>query len=106
MKTIGWSCLVILLLSHSALAQRSTPPAGSDKKIVFISGEVSDDATVLVNDEINKWNVENAATLKGHEGEYVTVKCRVEPDAHTIHVLSVSPRQVAKSNPGDSAFRR
>ncbi len=106
MKKTRWYCLAIVLLSYSVVAQRSTPSAGGDKKVIVITGEVSGDATVLVNDQINKWNVANSASLKGHEGKYVTVRCRVEPDKHMIHVLSVSQAEVAKSNPGDSAFRR
>jgi hypothetical protein len=110
MKKFIWACLAAALLTSATLAQTPTKAAASagkiEKRVFVISGEVSDDGATLVNDEINKWAVTNATSLKGYEGAYVTVRCRVDPDRHAMVVLSVTPQRWVKYNPGDSAFRR
>ncbi|MBZ5522109.1 MAG: hypothetical protein LAP21_07690 [Acidobacteriia bacterium] len=110
MKKSMCICLAVALLSAMTAAQSPAKSAAASrpmaKRVVEISGEVSDDGSTLVSNEINKWTVMNAASLKGYEGASVTVRCRVDPDQHTIQVLSVAPQRVSKSNPGDSAFRR
>ncbi len=101
--------VVVFALSSLVAAQRSTKPGpGIVKKVFVISGEVRDAGKSLVSDEINKWTVDNADILKDREGAYLTVKCHVDSDKHTIHVLSISPQQVEArtAKPGDSAFRR
>jgi hypothetical protein len=110
MKKAVCLSVAFVLLSFSALAQNSTKtgsvPRAAGRQVVMIAGQVSDGGQTFVNSEINKWKVANAVLLKEYEGEYVTVRCHVDPDAHTIHVLSVSREQLVKANPGDSAFRR
>lgn len=110
MRHFVCACLAVVLLASMTIAQSSTKSAASGqaiaKRVFVISGEVSDDGTTLVSDEINKWTVTNAASLKGYEGAHVTVRCRVDPDKHAMRVLSVSPQELTKYNTGDSAFRR
>jgi hypothetical protein len=110
MRNFVCACLAVVLLISMTIAQSPTKSAPSSqaiaKRVFVISGEVSDDGTTLVSGEINKWTVTNAASLKGYEGAYVTVRCRVDRDQHAIRVLSVAPQEAVKYNPGDSAFRR
>ena len=99
---------VVLALSSVVAAQRSTKPGpATGMKVFAISGEVRDNGKSLISDEINKWTVDNADTLKGREGAYLTVRCHVDPDKHTIHVISINPQMEASTTRlGDSAFRR
>jgi hypothetical protein len=110
MRNFVCACLAVVLLASMTIAQSSTKSAPSGqaiaKRVFVISGEVNDDGTTLVSDEINKWTVMNTASLRGYEGTYVTVRCRVDRDHHTLRVLSVAPQEAVKYNPGDSAFRR
>jgi hypothetical protein len=99
----------ITLLAFAALAQaqtKSAQPKASPQNVVVLSGKVSDDGTMFVNDSINKWTVVNSSSLKGKEGEHVAVRGRVDPDKHTNYILSVTPERVVKPNLSDSAFRR
>ncbi len=102
--------IAALLLSLIALAQNPaktnrTRPATA-KKIVALSGAIGDDGLTLVNNEINVWTITNPSSLKGYEGEYVTVRCRLDPDKHSMHVISVEAQPLVKASLGDSAFRR
>lgn len=106
-----WLCFFALTMPAAVVfaqgpSNTATASHTGNKKVISLSGEVSDDGTTLLNDSINKWTVSNTASLKGHEGQYVTVRCRVDPDKHTILVLSLAPERVVKINLSDSAFRR
>lgn len=110
MRSFICTCLAVALLTSTTMAQNSTKagagPRPIAKRVFVISGEVSDDGTTLVSDEINKWAVTNASLLKGHAGAYVTVRCHVDPDKHAMQVLSIVRQELVRYNPGDAAFRR
>jgi len=84
--------------NHSAIAKPFT-----------VSGKVSPDGKSLIPENGESWSVVNPATLAGHEGQQVKVKCRLSSAAHDIHVISiklVAAKIGYHANPGDSAFRR
>ena len=105
LSTLGRACLALIALAQAAAASSPAAPP-QEKNVVVISAHVSDDRTTLLNDGINKWSVTNTIVLTGYEGADVIVKGRVDSDAHTIQVLAVSRQRLAKTNHGDSAFRR
>ena len=107
MNRRGFACFVVMLATIS-VAQKTTRPGEDPLKHVYtISGEVRDAGRLFVNSDINKWLVDNAELLKGRDGRHLTVKCNVDPDRHTLHVLSVDPEVEARGvRLDDSAFRR
>jgi hypothetical protein len=110
MRTFIGTCLAVALLTSTTIAQNSSKAAPNHrpiaKRVFMISGDVSDDGTTFVSDEINKWVVTNAVLLKGYTGAHVTVRCHVDPDKHAMQVLSIVPQELVRYNPGDAAFRR
>ena len=110
--------VVACLLPYTALAQHSSKaaeakPAGSKAsnatKAVSISGQVSMDGRTLVSEENYIWSVSNPNVLVGHEGQQVSVKCRVQPGKNEIQIFSVNlalKEAKSSSNRSDSAFRR
>jgi hypothetical protein len=75
---------------------------------VILAGKVSDDGKRLLTDDENKWSVANVDALKGLEGRYITVKCRMDVSKQSIRVLSVEEPSETKhaAHLGDAAFRR
>jgi len=69
---------------------------------------VSTDGKTLLADDDNNWNVSSPDALKGLEGRYVTVKCRMNLNQRSILILFVidAPGMKHSANLGDSAFRR
>ena len=109
MRNIICASLAVALLTSTAVAQKSTvapAPRPIATRVFLIAGEVNEDGTILVSEEINKWVVTNAALLKGYAGAHVTVRCHVDPDKHAMQVLSIVRQELVKYNPSDSAFRR
>ena len=102
---------LILGTSSVTMAQATAKCAGTTSrdhaKGVSLSGNVSRDGKMFVTDDENTWSVNNVDALKGFEGRYVTVKCRMDPSNRAIHVLDVLERHLTNfTNPRDSAFRR
>jgi hypothetical protein len=111
--------VVAFLMPDTALAQHSSKaaeakPAGSkasnlSTKAVSISGQVSLDGKTLLSEANDIWSVTNPNVLVGHEGQQVSVKCRVQPDKNEIQIFSVNlalKEGKSASNRSDSAFRR
>jgi len=96
------------MLGAISFAQKTTKPSVDPLKRVYtVSGEVRNAGRLLVSGEINKWVVDNGELLKDRDGTHLTVKCNVDPDRHTLHVLSIDPGVEARGvRLGDSAFRR
>ena len=86
----------------------NTRPAAAQPKGINLSGRISADGKVLRTDDDNDWSIMNADTLKGFEGRYITVKCRINQDKRAIRVLFVvaDPEFRRSANLGDPAFRR
>lgn len=93
------------ICAHGAAANDN---ARLHAKGVVLSGQVSNDGTKIVADDDNEWTVSNADALKGLEGRYISVRCRMNPKSETIQVLSVVDRASTghTAHLGDSAFRR
>jgi len=111
MKRIPLAALVFALVATLFVLQDSAQ-AGDNMRVlskgVTLSGQVSPDGKVLRTDDDNDWNVSNTDALKGFQGRYVTVKCRIDQDKRAIRILHViEPDQSRRSaNLGDPAFRR
>ena len=99
-------CLLAAPLTYAG--GDNTRPTSAHTKGVILSGKVSDDGKQFIADDENSWNIANTETLKGLEGRYVVVKCRMDLTKRAIRVLSVE--QPSQTTPtahlGDAAFRR
>ena len=111
--SMATTIVTVLLLSGAAVAQgksesREFTP-GTSAKALMVSGRVSNDGKTFLTDVDSDWTVSNPEILKGHEGNQITVKCYVDTERNTIHVLSVK-RTASEANyatnHSDSAFRR
>ena len=85
-----------------------TRSSAASTKWIALSGKVSDDGKSLTADDDNDWHVTNAEVLKGLEGRYITVKCRMDVSRRAIRVLSVEEfsEKTHGAHLGDAAFRR
>jgi type II secretory pathway pseudopilin PulG len=63
-----------------------------------MSGMVSNDGRTLTSDN-KSFQISNPNSLKGHDGQTVTVQYVIDPDRNTLKVLSVSPSQPQGSTP-------
>lgn len=96
------------LVDAQAGRNDSNHQQGKSTKGVSLDGQISKDGKTLLAEDDNVWTVSNAKMLEGLEGRHVTVKCRMDPDKRSIHVLYiVEPSKSYYSNYlRDSAFRR
>jgi hypothetical protein len=110
MKKLVLSFLLVpLLLPGTALGQSNRHGKSTAPKASTISGTVSQDGKSLIGKSGEPWFVANPATLVGHEGQQVKVKCQLSSGMHDIHVLSVKTVATQTKyavNLGDAAFRR
>jgi hypothetical protein len=110
MKRLVLSFLVVpLLLAGTASGQNNGQGKTAKPKAATISGKVSEDGKGLTGKNGEPWLVVNPATLAGHEGQLVKVKCQLSSGGHDIHVLSVKTVATQTKyavNLGDAAFRR
>jgi hypothetical protein len=110
MKKLVLSFLLVpLLLPAPASAQRGGKGKSTAPKASTISGKVSQDGKSLIGKNGEPWLVANPATLAGHEGQQVNVKCQLSSVGHDIRVLSVKTVATQTKyavNLGDAAFRR
>lgn len=110
MKRFGFSPLLMLALG--IFLAHTTAAIANDAlhipmKGVNLSGQVASDGKALIADDDNRWTVSNAEVLKGKEGRYITVRCKMNPEKRTIQVLSIfDPPTTSPARLGDSAFRR
>ena len=75
-------------------------------KGVTLSGQLSSDGKTLRTDDGNDWTVSNVDSIKGMEGRYISVSCRIDPGQRSIRVLFVVDQPKRSANLSDSAFRR
>jgi hypothetical protein len=110
MKKLVLSFLVVpLLLPATAFGQSNGHGKSTAPKASTISGTVSQDGKSLIGKNGEPWSVANPATLVGHEGQQVKVKCQLSSGSHDIRVLSVKTVATQTKyavNLGDAAFRR
>ena len=89
------SFALALLISAVAVAQyESQQPdnskSGTSMKAVSITGKISDDGKMFVNDKDGKsWTISNPAAVKGHEGHHVILLAQVDADKNAVHVVSL-----------------
>src|SRR5260370_8933072 len=81
--------LVPLLPAGTVFSQRNGHGKFTAPKASTISGTVSQDGKSLIGKNGEPWVVANPATLTGHEGQQVKVKCQLSSGSHDIRVLSV-----------------
>jgi hypothetical protein len=111
MRRIVLATLAFLLMASSLIATAATPPGDNTRvhtKGVILSGQVSSDGKTLRTDDDNDWSISNVDAIKGLQGRYVTVNCRIDANKRAIRVIFVvetAPTKHAASL-GDSAFRR
>lgn len=93
-------------LTHAA--GDSTRPTNAQTKSILLSGKVSDDGKQFLADDDNTWTLSNRDLVKGLEGRFVLVKCRMDISNRAIRVLSVEEPLDTKhaAHLGDAAFRR
>ncbi len=106
------SLVVTIFLLGSLFTHAQSAAAGDNTRVqvkgVVLSGQLSSDGKKLLADDDNEWTVSNADTVKGLEGRYVSVRCRMNPKNSAIQVLSIvdQPATTHATHFGDAAFRR
>ena len=113
-KAVLTSLFLTLSIGVAAAAQNTTKLGDSatqaaHPKAVTISGRISEDGKAFVSEQDDVWEVSNAKTLAGREGQQVVVKCQLYPDKNEMRVLAVvraAGEVKYAANRGDSAFRR
>ena len=98
-KLILVSFALALVMSLLTLAQDTTKPSQTKQeaakaektaaKAVTLTGKVSPDGKTFVDKDNKSWTVTNPETLKGHEGQEVTLTAQTDPAKKEIHVISV-----------------
>lgn len=116
-KRIAVAIAALLIMSAMAVAQQATSAQTSkdsaptslatSKKLVSLSGRVSDDGKTLVTavDGV-AWMVANPEELADNFGARVVVRGHVDAANHQIEVVSVRVDTVAGARLQDVAFRR
>ena len=91
----GWTPLQNSASGHtsgSSSSQEPEPgtPGGTDT--LTMSGTISKDGRAFSTGHGKKWSIANRDSVKGYEGQRVTMKARVSPDKskNEIHVTSVN----------------
>lgn len=109
MTKLSCAALAFFLLAAPLThAGDSTRPTAAQTKGILLSGKVSGDGKQFLADDDNTWTVANRDVVKGLEGRFVLVKCRMDVSNRAIRVLSVEEPSDTKhaAHLGDAAFRR
>ena len=94
-KLMTISFVLALLIYAVAVAQYGAQSPDNSKssvsmKAVSITGTISDDGKMFVNDKDGKsWTISNPAAVKGHEGHHVILLAQVHADKNAVHVVSL-----------------
>jgi Flp pilus assembly protein TadD len=79
---------------QSNQTQNQSNPTGTSNNNQNMSGTVSQDRKTITNDRDNKnYKVDNPTSLKGKEGQHVSVMVAVDPDTNTIHIIQLEEPQ-------------
>ena len=112
MRRVASAALILMLLTSFvttyAASSSGDRTAAGHMKGLNLSGKVSPDGKMFRTEDDNDWTVTNKDALRGLEGHYVTVKCRIDQEKRAIRVLYdiEEPQTKHASNLGDPAFRR
>jgi len=112
MTRVSLATLVLVLLASLGASGQASKGESAKRTAIYVTGvdlagKISNDGKTFVAADDNIWSVRNTDTLKGLEGREAKVKCRMDPERHAIHVLSVvEPEVKPAANLNDSAFRR
>jgi len=107
MKQLLAICFALAILTYGVAAAQDTMShdtmnhdtmkADASKKAVKITGKISDDGKMFVNDKDRKsWEIVNPEAVKGHEGHHVTLTAHVYADKNQVHVMSLKMVTMAK----------
>src|SRR5260370_25608455 len=100
MKKLVLSFLLVpLLLPGTVFSQSNGHGKSTAPQASTISGTVSQDGKSLIGKNGEPWVVANPATLTGHDGQQVKVKCHLSSGSHDIHLLSPQQRHSPPMNP-------
>lgn len=95
MKKLMTICFALALLTAGVASAQDTMQndgmqADAAKKVVRVTGKISDDGKTFVSDTDSKsWSISNPDAVKGHEGRHVIVKAHVDADKREVHVMSL-----------------
>jgi len=96
MRKLMTICLALAILGFVGVAaaqdtmSHDTMKADAPQKAVKITGKISDDGKMFVNDSDKKsWEIVNPDAVKGHEGHHVILTAHVYPDKNQVHVMSL-----------------
>lgn len=109
MIRIAFSTLSLLLIVAPFTAPATALPGDYSRvhaKGVTLCGQLSADGKSFRTDDGNDWAISNLESVKGLEGRYISVNCRIDPSQRAIRVLYVVDQPKRAASLGDSAFRR
>ena len=95
MKKLMTICFALALLTFTMASaqdnmQNDNMKADGSSKAVQVTGKISDDGKMFVNDKDNKsWTITNPDTVKGHEGHHVTLTAQCNANKNEVHVMSL-----------------
>ena len=95
MKKLMTICFAVALLTFGVASaqdsmQNDNMKADASKKAIQVTGKISDDGKMFVNDKDNKsWTITNPDTVKGHEGHHVVLTANFDPDKKEARVVSL-----------------
>ena len=96
MRKLMTICLALAILGFVGVAaaqdtmSHDTMKADASPKAIKITGKISDDGKMFVNDKDKKsWDIVNPEAVKGHEGHHVTLTAQCNTDKNEVHVISL-----------------
>jgi hypothetical protein len=97
MRKLMTICLALAILGFVGVAaaqdtmSHDTMKADASPKAIKITGKISDDGKMFVNDKDKKsWDIVNPEAVKGHEGHHVILTAHVYADKNQVHVMSLA----------------
>jgi predicted KAP-like P-loop ATPase len=97
MRKLITICLALAILGFVGVAaaqdtmSHDTMKADASQKAIKITGKISDDGKMFVNDKDKKsWDIVNPEAVKGHEGHHVILTAHVYADKNQVHVMSLA----------------
>ena len=95
MKKLMTICFALALLTFGVASAQDTMhndnmKSDASMKAVHVTGKVSDDGKMFVDDKDSKsWTINNPEAVKGHEGHLVNLTAQCNTDKNEVHVMSL-----------------